>query len=59
LTYVQSYRNHLTYEMRKRLKALVKVQQHPSITPEIRRYLANAPGEDAAMSKANKDVEMN
>jgi essential nuclear protein 1 len=48
LTYVQCYRNHLTYEMRQRLKALVKVQMHPTITSEIRKYLANAPGEDAA-----------
>jgi len=40
--------------MRKRLKALVKVQNHHTLTNEIRKYLANAPGE----SSGNKDIEM-
>ena len=39
LTFVQTYRYNMTDEQRDKLKPLLKVQQHKTITPEIRREL--------------------
>ena len=39
LTFVQTYRYNLSDEQRNRMKSLLKVQQHHTITAEIRREL--------------------
>ncbi len=39
LTFVQTYRYSLTEDQRERIKALLKIQQHHTITAEIRREL--------------------
>ncbi len=39
LTFVQTYRYNLSEDNKERLKALLKVQQHHSITNEIRREM--------------------
>ena len=39
LTFIETYRYHLTEEQRERVKGLLKVQVHKSITAEIRREL--------------------
>jgi len=43
LTFAQRYKGDLTAEDKERLKALMRAQEHPLITPEIRRELFSAP----------------
>lgn len=59
LTFVQTYRYHLSEEQRTRLKSLLKIQQHHTITAEIRRelFLVQAkPSYD--LSGVGKDADM-
>ena len=39
LAFVQHYKAEVTADQKERLKALMRVQNHPEITPEIRREL--------------------
>ena len=40
LALVQCYKMHFTQKQRKKINALIKVQDHYAITPEIRREMA-------------------
>ena len=50
---MQTYRYHLTEEQRTRLKSLLKIQQHHSITAEIRKELFSVQA-----AKPSHDVDM-
>jgi hypothetical protein len=53
---VQTYRYHLSEEQRERLKSLLKVQQHHTITAEIRKELFGVNMSSAASKKANQSI---
>ena len=62
LTLVQCYKSYFAPDQRKKILALVKVQNHHAITPEIRRELQHMPASWSASNRGNNkqtDVNMN
>ena len=51
LTFAQRYKGHISSEQRDALLELLKHQNHPKITPDIRRELVNAPCRDLEVSE--------
>ena len=56
LTFVQTYRYNLSDEQRTRLKQLLKIQMHHSITAEVRRELFGMASATPTIKKAVDDV---
>lgn len=60
LAFAQHYKTELTKEQKNRLKTLLRVQNHPMITPEIRRELFSARnrGDPFVAPLAGTDADM-
>lgn len=52
LSFISNYKYYFTDEHKKKIKALIKVQNHHSITPEIRK-------EFTILGMKNKEQEVN
>jgi essential nuclear protein 1 len=59
LAFAQHYKTEVTKEQKNRLKALLRVQNHPMVTPEIRRELFSARNRgDPFVALAGVDADM-
>jgi len=60
LVYCQGYKQDLTVEEKELMKELIKKQQHPQITPEIRRelFFSRSRGEVAPIATEDTDMGM-
>lgn len=58
LTFVQRYKNDISSEQKEALFALLRKQQHPKLTPEIRRELQAAKCRDVEMMEPTHDLPM-
>lgn len=54
LTFLQRYKNDISSEQKEALFALLRKQQHPKLTPEIRRELQAARPRDVEMMEPNE-----
>lgn len=57
LTFLQRYKNDISSEQKEALFALLRKQQHPKLTPEIRRELQAARPRDVEMMEPNEGPE--
>ncbi|KAJ6633274.1 Bystin [Pseudolycoriella hygida] len=56
LTFVQRYKNDISSEQKEALFALLRKQQHPKLTPEIRRELQAAKCRDVEMMEPTQNL---
>lgn len=56
LTFVQRYKNDISSEQKEALFALLRKQQHPKLTPEIRRELQAAKCRDVEMMEPSHNL---
>ena len=57
LVFAQRYKGSCTTKQREQLRALLKVQFHHQITPEIRKELFSVPARDDVASKGDRMEE--